>query len=290
MVAVCDGHPCNLKLLENSIAKDIASRLRKAEKKYGCFYSNVSCSCVVEGCNCLLEKSGRDQVNQQLCSAELLKNSIQKKVKKRMEKARKKFACPVTSSLVCKNAKNGQTSWVSCNFLGATTHDDNQARGDAASCDLNILLAELSTELAGHVRKAKRYGCPEVAKLKCKATTTALLSNVVDCSTTTLQDVDRASSCNMELLTQGISEEFGEELLDAQRKYGCPVPGIICERDFTGYTCTALSGGPPRESKFKSPSPSPSPSSSEGLRDEQTGRNGRFNWHHRYMRGRRDAL
>lgn len=244
------GAACAPRILQASMAKDVAGELHSSAYKFGCHYSGVDCTASGDRLSCQLLKTEPTRSDSPRCIPSVLARSIESDLSGELRDAKRKFGCGPVSSVRCGKDDASRPEWVSCSvvFKGQQdNHEDTGAQHGAANdhtsdygCDLAILTNTLSHELFEATQKAnRRYDCPLLDSVSCVSNSLGW----VDCSAN-IDDsaVVVPSSCNMMALTEKISAEFGEELADAEAKYECPIPPHLdCHRSLQAhgtYSCT----------------------------------------------------
>jgi len=225
---------CQLDLLEYGLADEVGEELRDSRRKWGCQYSGTECTLEEDPTSgwttgtCTLLKSSEDGADGERCQPKLLTRELEKDIAKDIAKAKRKFGCSV-QAVTC----TGSGGVVTCDTQsdqsgeGAAEHRRSAPSappGASDACNLGILTASVEYELSGKVGKAQsKFGCPKVSEVSCQV---APSTKWVDCALTLDEEAAAAvpSSCNMDFLAQSVAAEIGEELAEAEIKYGCPVP------------------------------------------------------------------
>jgi len=240
---------CVPRILQASMAKDVAGELRSSAHKFGCHYSGVDCTATGNQFSCELLKTANAPSDLQTCIPSMLARSIERDLSSEVRDATRKFGCSSISSVHCGKDDASRPDWISCNVVfqdqGQQNHNaDHQSsmQNDPASesvCDLTILTNTLSHELFEVTQKAvRRYDCPLLDSISCTSNSLGW----VDCATN-IDDssINIPATCNMQALTEKISAEFGEELADAEAKFECPIPPQLdcgrASKSLSTYNC-----------------------------------------------------
>jgi hypothetical protein len=241
---------CDINRLESSLAKDIAEDFRKASSKYACQYDGVTCASSKDGSQksyeCILHSSKINAVHGSRCSEKMLQHSIEREVTSDVSKARAKYGCAIVTDLKCTTVSGR----VACNLNVGEAHKPasptsatTSSTAYSTTCDMSILEHELASELHSEAKKAtRRFNCPSIASVECVSH-----EGWVDCTVVTEHDVI-PSSCDINLLTSKIGSEFGEELLEAEMRFGCQSFSqhgwLKCKSkhddSWPGYTCNIV--------------------------------------------------
>jgi len=211
---------CNTQLLEFSIAKEVGSIWRDAQRKFGCeYYTAVSCAIGKDSRCQMTSNAVEDRKEIGRCSHHKVAQDIEQETKSALAKARSKFGCPKTfESLHCVRDSRG---WVTCSLSGSEVHRSAQSSG----CDVSIFSDKLAEEIQEMIEKAvRKWNCPRASAVMCVTEH----QHAVEC--TLVAPAHEERSCDMQFLTNSLANEIGEELLEASINYGCTIPSTLnCE-------------------------------------------------------------
>ena len=199
-------------------------------RKYGCHgYSSLDCKSGSKAFECSLSKK-LNVPNGSPCQEHLLRQGLAHKITKVLRKSKGKFGCKA-SGVTCSMQLDGRTQ---CNVFG-NTNDKNKRTGSDAyniygnnfnKCNLALLEQDVLNEIRGTLSKSQiRYKCPKVDIVKC---TRQKGSFHMNCEVFVPSESDIPSStCDMNFVTQELSEDIGESFVRSEMKYGCDLPETL---------------------------------------------------------------
>lgn len=225
-----NSNVCNYQLLSHKLSRKVKGIFDDAHHHYGCHgYSNMKCEMSSQAFQCRISKK-LDMQNGSPCQEHLLQSGLQHKVTKILKKAYSKYNC-IAKSVSCSMELDGRTN---CNvFNGGTENMDasssyNIYNDNAAfnQCNLALLEQDVINEIKGTLTKSQiRYRCPKVDIVQCerKKNTFQMICEVFVPSESAIP----SETCNMNYVTQELSEDIGESFVRSEMKYGCQLPEIL---------------------------------------------------------------
>jgi hypothetical protein len=221
---------CNYQLLSHTLSRKVKGVFDDAHHHYGCHgYSSVECKTTSQGFQCKISKKLNMQ-NGSPCQEHLLQKGLQHKVTKILRKGYSKYNCNV-KSVFCSMELDGRTN---CNVINGNNENVdastsyNLYKDDTAfnECNLALLEQDVINEIKGTLTKSQiRYRCPKVDIVQCKREKNMFQ---MDCEVFVPSEAAIPSeSCNMNYVTQELSEDIGESFVRSEMKYGCQLPEIL---------------------------------------------------------------
>ena len=225
-----NNNVCNYQLLSNTLSRKVKGVFDNAHIRYGCHgYSSMECKTTAQEFQCKISKKLNMQ-NGSPCQEHLLQKGLQHKVTKILRKGYSKYNCNV-KSVSCLMQLDGRTN---CNVFngnnenvdGSTSY--NMYKNDIPfnKCNLALLEQDVINEIKGTLTKSQiRYRCPKVDIVQCKREKNKFQ---MDCEVFVPTELAIPSeTCNMNYVTQELSEDIGESFVRSEMKYGCQLPEIL---------------------------------------------------------------
>ena len=224
------GNGCNYRLLESTISRKVKGIFDDAHRKYGCHgYSNLDCKSGSKSFECSLSKKIHVP-NGSPCQEHLLQRGLAHKITKVLRKSKGKFGCMV-SSVTCSMQLDGRTQ---CNVFGSGDADKQRSGKSSYNiygnnynkCNLALLEQDVVNEIRGTLTKSQiRYKCPKVDIVRCNKQKGTFHMNC-EVFVPTESDIP-SSTCDMNFVTQELSEDIGESFVRSEMKYGCDLPETL---------------------------------------------------------------
>ena len=216
---------CNYQLLSRELSKKVKNILDESHNSYGCHgYSSMDCKTMSTSFQCKLSKKLEIQ-NGSPCQEHLLQKGLTHKITKILRKSKSKFNCNDVKSVSCEMKLDGRTN---CNVLNNNNDQPIHEMDNTLwnKCNLALLEQDLVNEIRGTLTKSQiRFRCPKADYVSCRREKNMYEMN---CEVFIPFELDIPSTtCNMNYVTQSLSEDIGESFVRSEMKYGCKVPETL---------------------------------------------------------------